>query len=74
LLSRHAQSYSSNNNCFTAHLDILTRRPARWEDWPMHDRERLLQHYVDPWAFLQRQAQAGRIGWPRRWEGHANVA
>ncbi len=40
----------------------------------MHDRERLLQHYVDPWAFLQRQAQAGRIGWPRRWEGHANVA
>jgi murein DD-endopeptidase MepM/ murein hydrolase activator NlpD len=65
-----------HNNRFTAHLhlDILTRRPARWEDWPMHDRERLLQHYVDPWAFLQRQAQAGRIGWPRRWEGHANVA
>jgi hypothetical protein len=36
---------------------------------------RLLEHYVDPWAFLQRQAQAGRIQYPKRWEGrYANVA
>lgn len=57
------------------HLDIFKKRPERWDDWPMYDRARLLEHYVDPWAFLQRQAQAGRIMWPKRWEGrNANVA
>ena len=51
------------------HLDIIVRKPARWTDWPMHDRERLLRHYADPWSFLQRQARAGRISWPPHWEG-----
>ena len=65
------------NNRWLAHLhlDIFKKRPERWDDWPMHDRARLLEHYVDPWAFLQRQAQAGRIQYPKRWEGrYANVA
>ncbi|MFD3005123.1 M23 family metallopeptidase [Thermus tengchongensis] len=57
------------DNRLTAHLhlDILIRRPERWDDWPGHDRDRLLAHYTDPWAFLQRQALAGRMEWPERW-------
>lgn len=57
------------------HLDIIKKRPPRWDDWPGYDRARLLEHYTDPWAFLQRQVQAGRIAWPRRWESNIeNVA
>lgn len=64
------------NNRWLAHLhlDIIIKRPGRWTDWPGFDRGRLLQHYVDPWAFLQRQERAGRITWPPRWEGGRHAA
>ncbi|GIW32857.1 M23 family metallopeptidase [Meiothermus sp.] len=57
------------------HLDVLKKRPERWDDWPGQDRARLLEHYLDPWAFLQKQAQAGRISKPQYWIGrYANIA
>lgn len=34
------------------HFDIIVKKPAGWDDWPMHDRKRLEETYYDPWKFL----------------------
>ncbi|WP_051304037.1 M23 family metallopeptidase [Calidithermus chliarophilus] len=47
------------------HFDVFKKKPVAWDDWPMHRRQYLLDHYVDPMEFFRKVSPQ----FPPRWAG-----